>query len=58
VSFIEMSTGISLYAGVVTALLVRERTGQGAWARDSLLETAMVLLGYHVVGDLRPRSPL
>jgi len=49
VSFIDMSTGISCYAGVVTALLNRERTGQGTWVRGSLLETAVSLLGYHAV---------
>ncbi|MDR3534107.1 MAG: CoA transferase [Rhodopila sp.] len=49
VSFIDMSTGISLYAGIVTALLARVTTGQGTWVRGSLLETAVSLLGYHAV---------
>lgn len=49
VSFIDMSTGISLYAGIVTALLARAATGQGTWVRGSLLETAVALLGYHAV---------
>ena len=49
VSFIDMSTGISLYAGIVTALLARTTTGQGNWVRGSLLETAVALLGYHAV---------
>ena len=49
VSFIDMSTGISLYAGIVTALLGRTATGQGNWVRGSLLETAVALLGYHAV---------
>jgi crotonobetainyl-CoA:carnitine CoA-transferase CaiB-like acyl-CoA transferase len=49
VSFIDMSTGISLYAGIVTALLGREKTGQGTWVHGSLLETAVALLGYHAV---------
>jgi crotonobetainyl-CoA:carnitine CoA-transferase CaiB-like acyl-CoA transferase len=49
VSFIDMSTGISLYAGIVTALLARQTTGQGTWVRGSLLETAVALLGYHAV---------
>lgn len=49
VSFIDMSTGISCYAGVVTALLARATTGQGTWVRGSLLETAVSLLGYHAV---------
>ena len=50
VSFIDMSTGLSLYGGIVTALLGREKTGKGTWVRGSLLETAVSLLGYHVVG--------
>ncbi len=49
VSFIDMSTGISLYAGIVTALLARMTTGQGTWVRGSLLETAVSLLGYHAI---------
>lgn len=49
VSFIDMSTGISCYAGVVTALLAREKTGRGTWVRGSLLESAVALLGYHAV---------
>lgn len=49
VSFIDMSTGVSCYGGVVTALLQREKTGQGTWVRGSLLETAVSLLGYHAV---------
>ena len=49
VSFIDMSTGISLYAGIVTALLNRTATGRGTWVHGSLLETAVSLLGYHAV---------
>jgi crotonobetainyl-CoA:carnitine CoA-transferase CaiB-like acyl-CoA transferase len=49
VSFIDMSTGLSLYGGVVTALLAREKTGRGTWVHGSLLETAVALLGYHAV---------
>jgi crotonobetainyl-CoA:carnitine CoA-transferase CaiB-like acyl-CoA transferase len=50
ISFIDMSTGLSLYGGIVTALLGRARTGRGTWVRGSLLETAVSLLGYHAVG--------
>jgi crotonobetainyl-CoA:carnitine CoA-transferase CaiB-like acyl-CoA transferase len=50
VSFIDMSTGLSCYAGVVTALLNREKTGKGTWVHGSLLETAVALMGYHLVG--------
>ncbi len=49
VSFVDMSTGLSLYAGIVTALLARATTGQGTWVHGSLLETAVALLGYHAV---------
>ena len=49
VSFIDMSTGLSLYGGIVTALLARQQTGLGTWVRGSLLETAVALLGYHAV---------
>lgn len=50
VSFIDMSTGISAYAAIMTALFARERTNEGAWVRASLLETSVALLGYHGVG--------
>ncbi len=50
VSFIDMSTGISCYGGIVTALLARTQTGRGTWVRGSLLETAVALMGYHAVG--------
>jgi crotonobetainyl-CoA:carnitine CoA-transferase CaiB-like acyl-CoA transferase len=49
VSFIDMSTGLCAYGGIVTALLARERTGRGTWVRGSLMETAVALLGYHAV---------
>lgn len=50
VSFIDMSTGISAYAAIMTALFARERSGEGTWVRASLLETSVALLGYHAVG--------
>lgn len=53
VSYIDMSTGLSSYGGIVTALLARERTGQGTWVRGSLMETAVALLGYHAVAWLQ-----
>jgi crotonobetainyl-CoA:carnitine CoA-transferase CaiB-like acyl-CoA transferase len=49
-SFVDMSTGLSLYGGIVTALLGRATTGQGTWVRGSLLETAVSLLGHLAVG--------
>ena len=51
-SFIDMSTGLSAYGGVMTALLGRERTGRGAHVRASLLETAVAVLGHQGLGWL------
>ncbi len=50
VSFIDMATGISAYAAIMTALYARQSTGKGTWVRASLLETSVALLGYHAVG--------
>ena len=35
VSFIDMSTGLSLHGGIVTALLGRAVSGRGTWVRGS-----------------------
>lgn len=53
VSFVDMTTGILAYSGVVTALMGRTLTQQGTIVRASLLETAVSLLGYHGVGWLQ-----
>ncbi len=50
VSFVDMTTGILAYAGVVTALMGRTRSSKGTTVHASLLETALSLLGYHGVG--------
>lgn len=50
VSFLDMSTGLAAYAGIVSALLLREQTGQGTWVHGSLLETAVACQGFHGVG--------
>lgn len=50
VSFLDMSTGLSAYGGIMTALLQRERTGKGAHVHGSLLETAVACMGFHAVG--------
>ncbi|WP_066266680.1 CaiB/BaiF CoA transferase family protein [Hydrogenophaga palleronii] len=59
VSFVDMTTGILAYCGVLTALMGREKTQAGNTVRVSLLETAVSLLGYHGVGwleaDAMPR---
>ncbi len=52
VSFVDMTTGILAYCGVLTALMGREKTHAGNTVRVSLLETAVSLLGYHGVGWL------
>jgi crotonobetainyl-CoA:carnitine CoA-transferase CaiB-like acyl-CoA transferase len=49
VSFIDMSTGLSAYAGILTALVTREKTGRGTTVRASLLETAISWHGHNVV---------
>jgi crotonobetainyl-CoA:carnitine CoA-transferase CaiB-like acyl-CoA transferase len=49
VSFIDMSTGLSAYAAIMTALVVRGNTGRGTAVRASLLESAINWLGYHAV---------
>jgi len=53
VSFVDMTTGILAYSGVVTALMGRNQTQQGTTVHASLLETAVFLLGYHGVGWLQ-----
>jgi len=59
VSFIDMATGMSAYAAIMTALVARQSTGKGDWVRASLLETAVAILGYHGVswlqGGVMPR---
>jgi len=43
---IDQTTGIHAYAGILAALLERNRTGQGSYLEVSLFETAVALLGY------------
>jgi crotonobetainyl-CoA:carnitine CoA-transferase CaiB-like acyl-CoA transferase len=51
-SLIDMGTGMWSALGVVSALLERERTGEGATVDTSLYETALAYVGYHLVGYL------
>ena len=51
-SLIDMGTGMWAALGIVSALLERERTGDGADVDTSLYETALGYLGYHLVGFL------
>ncbi len=51
-SLIDMGTGIWAALAIVSALLERERTGEGAVVDTSLYETALAYIGYHLVGYL------
>jgi crotonobetainyl-CoA:carnitine CoA-transferase CaiB-like acyl-CoA transferase len=51
-SLIDMGTGIWSALGIVSALLERERTGEGSEVDTSLYETALGYIGYHLVGFL------
>ena len=51
-SLIDMGTGMWAALGILSALLERERTGQGAVVDTSLYETALGYIGYHLVGYL------
>ncbi len=51
-SLIDMGTGMWSALGIVSALLERERTGEGAEVDTSLYETALGYVGYHLVGYL------
>jgi crotonobetainyl-CoA:carnitine CoA-transferase CaiB-like acyl-CoA transferase len=52
VSMIDQSTGMWAAIGVLGALWERERTGEGRVVDVSLYETAIGLIGYHLVGYL------
>jgi crotonobetainyl-CoA:carnitine CoA-transferase CaiB-like acyl-CoA transferase len=51
-SLIDMGTGMWAALGTVSALLERERTGEGTVVDTSLYETALGYIGYHLVGYL------
>lgn len=53
VSYIDMSTGLSAYGAIASALFMRERTHKGTHISCSLLETSVALLGYHGVSYLQ-----
>ena len=46
-SVIDMSTGLVAYGAIATALLGREKTGQGQRVTTSLFSTALALMGTH-----------
>lgn len=43
---VDLSTGMNAVAGVLAAVIERDRTGQGVYVEVSLLDTAMALMGY------------
>ena len=49
-SLIDMGTGMWAALGTVSALLDRERTGEGTVVDTSLYETALGYVNYHLVG--------
>jgi formyl-CoA transferase/CoA:oxalate CoA-transferase len=51
-SLIDQGTGTWATVGVLSALLERERTGEGAVVDVSLYETALAFVGYHLTGYL------
>ena len=52
VSVIDQTTGMWAALGIVSALWERERTGEGSEVDVSLYESALGLVGYHLVGYL------
>jgi crotonobetainyl-CoA:carnitine CoA-transferase CaiB-like acyl-CoA transferase len=51
-SLIDLGTGMWSALGIISALLQREKTGEGAVVDASLYETALAYIGYHLVGYL------
>jgi crotonobetainyl-CoA:carnitine CoA-transferase CaiB-like acyl-CoA transferase len=51
-SLVDMGTGMWSALGIVSALLERERTSEGAVLDTSLYETALSYVGYHLIGYL------
>lgn len=43
---VDLGTGMNALSGVLAALLLRERTGRGAYLEVSLLDTAIGFMGY------------
>lgn len=52
ISYIDLSTGIFAYSGILTALWSREKTNLGEHVRVSLLESGLALLGFHGISYL------
>jgi crotonobetainyl-CoA:carnitine CoA-transferase CaiB-like acyl-CoA transferase len=46
-AIIDMSTGMWLVIGVISALLARAKTGQGCMVGTSLYESALAWMGHH-----------
>src|SRR5690606_17124589 len=48
VAIADMSAGVLLANGVLTALLERERTGRGRWVQVSLLEAMIFMMDFQI----------
>lgn len=51
-SVVDLGTGAWVAAGVLGALMERQRTGQGTRVTAALLDTALALMSYHLTGCL------
>jgi crotonobetainyl-CoA:carnitine CoA-transferase CaiB-like acyl-CoA transferase len=51
-SVVDMFAGMAAYSAIVTALVQRERTNQGAFVETSLLDAIVSQMSYHAVGHL------
>ncbi|MDB4961846.1 MAG: L-carnitine dehydratase/bile acid-inducible protein [Myxococcales bacterium] len=51
-SVVDTFAGMSAYGAVMTALLQRERTGQGQYVETSLLDAVVAQMSYHATGYL------
>lgn len=56
VSMIDQTTGMWAAIGILAALWERDRTGEGRVVDVSLYESALGLVGYHLVGYLGSRA--
>lgn len=48
-STVDVTAGLVAYSGMMTALMARERTGQGQRVEASLLEGQILTMGYHAI---------
>lgn len=48
-SLVDVTAGLVAYSGIMTALMGRERTGEGQRVEASLLEGQILAMGYHAI---------